>query len=144
MIESLSAQWFTAYYVTLGAVLITCGIYLILNKVSVKEYLLETAKYEKAPLLFRKSLKYLLLFTIPGLILSFFPFSWIELIFTLWSLIIIYTAGQMLIQWPALSKQIVAASEKIPRKISFIGFNMISIGVVLFMLCYILISSRWG
>lgn len=144
MIESFSAQWFTAYYVTLGSVLITCGVYLILNKASVKEYLLRAAEDKKAPLLFRKSLKYLLLFTLPGLLLSFFPFSWIELIFTLWSLVIIYTAGQMLIQWPALSKQIVAASEKIPRKISFIGFNMISIGVVLFMLCYVLMSTRWG
>lgn len=144
MIESFSTQWFTAYYLMLGSLLIVCGVYLLLNKPRVTDYLLQSAKQKTPPTLFRNILKYLLLFTLPGLVLSFFPFSWIELIFTLWSLFIVFMAGQMLVQWPALTRQMEAASQKIPQKISFIAFNMISIGVVLFMLCYILISSRWG
>ena len=81
------------------------------------DYLLDVASStDEAPQAFRSVLKYLLLFTLPGLILSFFPFSWIELIFTIWSLIIIYTVGQMLLQWPVVSQQILAEKESSIKK----------------------------
>lgn len=142
MLTTFSVQWFTAYYVTLGTLLIGYGLYLITKQHQMANYLLElAATTEKAPSIFRSVLKYLLLFTLPGLILSFFPFSWIELIFTIWSLIIIYTVGQMLLQWPVVSKQILSAKGELHKKIRFAGINMVSIGVVMFMLCYILISN---
>ena len=142
MLTSFSVQWFTAYYVSLGTLLIGYGLHLIIKQHQMADYLLDVAaSTDKAPRVFRSVLKYLLLFTLPGLILSFFPFSWIELIFTVWSLIIIYTVGQMLLQWPVVSKQILAEKETLHKKIRFAGINMVSIGVVLFMLCYILIST---
>lgn len=142
MLTSFSIQWFTAYYVSLGTLLLGYGIYLIAKQHQMADYLREIASStEEAPQVFRSVLKYLLLFTLPGLILSFFPFSWIELIFTVWSLIIIYTVGQMLLQWPVVSQQILAASGTLHKKIRFAGINMVSIGVVLFMLCFVLISK---
>lgn len=140
--ENFSIQWFTAYYVSLGTLLIGYGIYLISKQHQMAEYLRDVASStDEAPQAFRSVLKYLLLFTLPGLLLSFFPFSWIELIFTIWSLIIIYTVGQMLLQWPVVSEQILAEKETLYKKIRFAGINMVSIGVVMFMLCYILISN---
>lgn len=142
MLTSFSIQWFTAYYVSLGTLLLGYGIYLIVKQHQMANYLHDVAStYDEPPRAFRSVLKYLLLFTLPGLILSFFPFSWIELIFTIWSLIIIYTVGQMLLQWPVVSQQILAAKETLHKKIRFAGINMVSIGVVLFMLCFILISK---
>lgn len=142
MLTTFSVQWFTAYYVSLGTLLIGYGLYLITKQHQMANYLLELASTtEEAPRIFRSVLKYLLLFTLPGLILSFYPFSWIELIFTIWSLIIIYTLGQMLLQWPVVSQQILAAKGDLKKKIRFAGINMVSIGVVMFMLCYILISN---
>lgn len=143
MLTSFSVQWFTAYYVSLGTLLICYGIYLIVKQHQMANYLRDVAStYDEPPQAFKSVLKYLLLFTLPGLILSFFPFSWIELIFTIWSLIIIYTVGQMLLQWPVVSQQIMATKGDLYKKIRFAGINMVSIGVVLFMLCFILISKH--
>jgi len=142
MLSSYSAQWFTAYYITLGTILIGYGIYLIVRQDAMTAYLRHVAEtFENAPRAFRSVLKYLLLFTLPGLILSFFPFSWIELIFSIWSLIIIYTIGQLLLQWKIVSAQILAIGDELHKKIRFAGINLISIGVVLYMLCYVLISN---
>lgn len=142
MLSSFSAQWFTAYYIALGTLLISYGIYLVVKQRPMADYLRDIAKsYDEPPQVFRSVLKYLLLFSLPGLLLSFFPFSWIELIFSVWVLIIIYTIGQMLLQWPAVSKQILSVGSELHKKIRFAGINMISIGVVLFMLCFVLIST---
>jgi uncharacterized protein YjeT (DUF2065 family) len=142
MLTSFTVQWFTAYYVSLGTLLLGYGMYLIVKQHEMAEHLCDVASTtDEAPRTFRSVLKYLLLFTLPGLILSFFPFSWIELIFTIWCLIIIYTVGQMLLKWPVVSKQILAARADLHKKIRFAGINMVSIGVVLFMLCFILISN---
>lgn len=142
MLTSFSVQWFTAYYVSLGTLLLGYGIYLIVKQHQMADYLLDVAStYDEPPQVFKSVLKYLLLFTLPGLLLSFFPFSWIELIFTIWSLIIIYTVGQMLLQWPVVSQQILAGKSDLNKKIRFAGINMVSLGVVMFMLCFVLISK---
>jgi len=144
MLSSFSAQWFTAYYLTLGTLLIGYGIYLLVKQHEMADYLKVVASsYEEPPRAFRSVLKYLLLFTLPGLILSFFPFSWVELLFSIWSLIIIYTIGQMLLQWSVVAKQILAMAGELHKKVRFAGINMISIGVVVFMLCFILISNTF-
>ncbi len=143
MLSSLSLQWFTAYYVALGTLLLGYGIYLIAKQNEMADYLVSLASdANEAPRIFRSVLKYLLLFTLPGLFLSFFPFSWIELIFSTWCLVMIYTVGQLLIQWPILAKQILSVQNRLPKKVRFAGINMISLGVVMFMLCYVLISNH--
>src|SRR5690554_4028115 len=105
--EHFSAQWFIAYYISLGAMLLSYGFYLLLKTETFKEYLLFAAGFEKPPKAWRNILKYLLLFTIPGFILSFFPFSWIEIIFSAWCFFIIFMAGQFLVVWPQTSKAII-------------------------------------
>lgn len=136
--ENFSAQWFTAYYVALGSLLVSFGVYLLFKTGPVKEFLLSAAEERKPPVVWKSALKYLFLFTIPGLILSFTPFSWIELIFSLWCLVIIFTAGQMLLLWPQTAKAIQQNKEQLSRKIRFAAANMISLGIILFLLCYLL------
>lgn len=143
MMSAYSAQWFTAYYVVLGSLLIGYGLYLIAKQHAMAKNLRDLASSSKeAPQAFRSVLKYLLLFTLPGLILSFYPFSWIELLFSIWSLVIIFTLGQMLVRWKIVAVQILEAGSELHKKIRFAGIQMVSIGVVLFMLCYILISKQ--
>ncbi len=138
--ENFSAQWFTAYYVSLGALLLSYGIYLLFKTSSIDTYLKTAAQEPKPPRIWRTVLKYLLLFTIPGFILSFFPFSWVELLFSIWSLFIIYMAGQLLVLWPHTSKAILAGGEQVSRKIRYVAANMIIIGLILFMLTYLLLE----
>jgi len=138
--ENFSTQWFLAYYLSLGALLLSYGIYLLVKSDATRDLLINAAGGPKPPAVWRKVLKYLLLFTIPGLILSFFPLSWIELLFSIWSLFIIYMGGQLLVMWPLSSKAILENRDQIPRKIRYVAFNMITIGVILFMLAYILLE----
>jgi len=138
--ENFSAQWFTAYYISLGALLLSYGIYLLIKTETIKEYLLSSAEEKAPPRIWRTVLKYLLLFTIPGFILAFFPFSWIELLFMIWSFFIIFMAGQLLVLWPQTSRAIEKSEGELKKKIRYVAINMITIGLILFMLCYLLIE----
>lgn len=140
--ENFSVQWFTAYYVALGALLISYGAYLFFRTDYVREFLLDAAGHEKPPGIWRSVLKYLLLFTIPGLILSFLPFSWIELLFSIWCLIIIYVCGQLILMWEHTAHAILENSDQLIRKIRIAAANMISIGIILFLLTYILLERN--
>jgi len=138
--ENFSAQWFTAYYISLGALLLSYGIYLLIKTEAIKDYLLLAAEEKAPPRIWRTVLKYLLLFTIPGFILAFFPFSWIELLFMIWSFFIIFMAGQLLVLWPQTSRAIEKSENELKKKIRYVAINMITIGLILFMLCYLLIE----
>ncbi|WP_069132341.1 hypothetical protein [Rhodohalobacter halophilus] len=138
--ENFSTQWFLAYYVGLGGLLISYGVFLLLKTEQMKSYLLSIAEDETPPASWRSVLKYLLLFTLPGFILSFFPFSWIELLFSLWALVIIYVGGQLILVWPQTAKAIVDNRETLQRKIRFVAANMLSLGIVIFLLAYILLE----
>lgn len=138
--EHFSTQWFLAFYVSLGALLMSYGVFLLFKTDSMKEYLLSVSENETPPPSWKKILKYLLLFTLPGLFLSFIPFSWIELLFTLWALLIIFVGGQLILVWPQTSKAIVANKDNLKRKIRFVAANMVSIGIVLFLLTYVLLE----
>lgn len=138
--EHFSTQWFMAYYIALGSLLVSFGLYLLIKTDVVKDFLLISADEEKPPLIWRKVLKYFLLFTIPCLALSFFPFSWVELFFSIWSLLIVFMLGQLLVMWPQTSKAIQEQSDELDKKIRFVSANLISIGIILFLLCYVLIE----
>ena len=140
--SAFAAQWFTAYYITLGTLLLSFGFYLIARHYHMAERLKEAAKRPEPPYAFKSSLRYLLLFTIPGVVLAFFPFSWIELLFSVWVLIIIFTLGSLLVQWKGVSQQILDNTGTLHKKIRFAGMNMVSIGIVLFMLSYLLLSRQ--
>jgi len=138
--ENFSTQWFTAYYLSLGALLISYALYLLIKTDSIKDYLLDAAENKTPPSAWRSVLKYLLLFTIPCIVLSFTPFSWVELLFSLWSLIIIFVGGQLLLLWPHTANAIKKMKGDLRRKIRFVAANMLSIGIVLFLLTYVLIE----
>ena len=138
--EQFSLQWFTAYYITPGLLLVSFGSYLLFKSNRIREYLLEVSEYENPPALWKSVLRYLLLFTLPGIFLSFFPFSWIELLFSVWCLFIVFLLGQLLVLWHETRAYIRKNEETLNRKIRFIAGNMISIGMILFLLCYILLQ----
>lgn len=138
--EYFSIQWFMAYYIALGALLTSFGVYLLIKTGIVKDFLLSSAEEDQPPVLWRKVLKYFLLFTIPCLVLSFFPFSWVELFFSIWSLLIVFMLGQLLVMWPQTSQAIVKQKDELDKKIRFVAANLISIGIILFLLCYVLIE----
>jgi hypothetical protein len=142
--ENFSTQWFTAFYVALGSLLVSYGIYLLARTSVIINYLKEVATQDHPPVIWRKVLRYLLLFSIPGVVLAFFPFSWIELLFSVWSLFIIIMVGQLLVLWKQTAKAIRSAGETLRKKVRYVALNMITIGVILFMLCFLLLQRTYS
>lgn len=140
-LESFSTKWFALYYSMLAICLIGAGAYITLNKNEIANYLLEKANRDKPPALFIKILKYLFLFTLPGLVLSFTPFSWIELLFTIWSLLVVYIAGLQLVRWEQ-SRTLIKANQQLPNIIKRSGAIMVAVGLAIFLLSYLVITQH--
>ena len=142
-LANFSAKWFVIYYILLGLILSISGILLVVNRQKATEFLSSAADSEKPPRLFIRVLKYFLLFTLPGIVLSFFPFSWIELLFTLWSLLVVYIAGLQLVRWDQTRALIEASSEKTSVLIRRIGAIMVAVGLAILLLAYFVISRTF-
>ena len=138
--ETFSTKWFAIYYSALAICLIGFGIYLYLKNNRAHTFLLDAADHEKPPSLLIKIVRYLLLFTLPGLILSFIPFSWIELLFTLWSLLLVYLAGIQLARWDKTREFIKAKSNKLPAAIQRGGAILVSVGFAIFLIAYLVVA----
>lgn len=138
--EQFTSQWFLFYYLAVGFFLVGSGFYLILRKERAKQFLVKASKNENQPRLLVLILKYFLLFTLPGLILSFLPFSIIELLFTVWSLLLVYLAGIRLVRWDQTRTLIRASTEKLPGYIRSSGAIMLSVGLAIFLLAYFVIN----
>ena len=140
-LETLSAKWFTIYYTLVGIFLIAGGSYLAVKKRAVTNYLLESAEHEQPPGLPIKILKYFLFFTLPGLVFSFTPFSWIELLFTIWSLLLVYVAGIQLVRWKENRALVKASADRLPDLVGRSGAIMAAVGFALFLLAYLVIRQ---
>lgn len=138
--EAFSGKWFAFYYAVLGVLALMAGIYILLRSERFRSYLERHAEYGKIPIAIRNILKYFLLFTIPGLILSFIPFSWIELLFSLWSLLVVYTIGIQLVRWDKISKLLLSQSFNLKKYLRFTGAIMVAVSLVMFILCYLVIN----
>lgn len=131
-----STKWFLIYYAILGLLFISGGSYLAFRPLIIKKWLLRVAENEKPPVLLIRILKYLALFTLPGLILAFIPFSWIELLFCIWSLLLMYIAGVQLIRWDQSRTLIQNKQEQLASSIRKSGAIMVSVGFAILLLAY--------
>ena len=138
--ENFSTQWFLAFYLSLGALLLSYGIYLLVKTAATRDFLILSAGEPKPPVVWRKVLKYLFLFTLPGVVLSFFPFSWIELVFCFWSLIILYIAAAQLVRWKQSRLLIKRNQATIADIIRKSGAIMLSVGFAIFLLAYLVVK----
>lgn len=139
-LEEFSTKWFALYYTVVALFLIGGGSYLILKKKHVADFLRKAADHEKPPSILIRIIKYFLFFTLPGLVLSFMPFSMIELLFTLWSLLLVYIAGIQLVRWNQSRALIKASSQKLPDTVRRSGAMMVAVGIAIFLLAYLVIN----
>lgn len=137
--EALSQKWFTMYYLCLGVLVFFSGFVVLSSYQRLKKYLIVEAENKKPPVAFRNLLKYLFLFTIPCLVFSFMPFSWIELLFSIWSFFIVYIAGIQLVRWEQTRILIRQNSESLDWYIRFTGAMMVAVGLVILLLAYFVI-----
>lgn len=138
--EAFAQKWFTMYYLSLGVVVLVSGIVLLISFKKIRNYLLSEAENDSPPSAIKNLLKYLFLFTIPCLLFSFIPFSWIELLFSIWSFFIVYIAGIQLVRWDKTRILIRQNPDKLEWYIRFTGAIMVAVGLVILLLGYIVIN----
>ncbi|MGF1671293.1 MAG: hypothetical protein ACFCU6_12660 [Balneolaceae bacterium] len=135
----IALRWFILTYLTLGIFLITLGVYLFIRTPDIENYLLIQAKKPDPPFFLVQILKFFLFFSLICLIFSFFPFSWIELLFSIWIFIVVFTLSQFLVHWRETTKMLLIRLDDLPRKIRFAAANMVSLGIIMFLLYYQLV-----
>lgn len=140
-IYQISLNWFLLYYFSLGLILLYQGYQWYFKPEPFLSYLTEHAKKGEQPRLVLKTLRYLFSFTLLSLILSFFPFSIIELIFSLWSFLMIFILGSFFLNWESLRKVITENPASTHAQIKKGGVMMVSLGVVMFLLAWVLLTS---
>lgn len=138
--ESFAQKWFTMYYLSLGVVVLVSGIVLLISFKRIRNYLLSEAENDSPPSAIKNLLKYLFLFTIPCLFFSFIPFSWIELLFSIWSFFIVYIVGIQLVRWDETRILIRQNPEKLEWYVRLTGAIMVAVGLVILLLGYIVIN----
>jgi len=52
--------------------------------------------------------------------------------------------GQLLVLWKQTAKAIRSAGDTLSKKVRYVALNMITIGVILFMLCFLLIQRTYS
>lgn len=140
MLESLAFKWFAVYYLALGLVVLAVGVRWSLKPTTMSSYLLAKTSQEAPPEKIRTAVTYLFFFTLPSLVLSFFPFSWIELLFSIWSLIVVYLVGIQLVRWQQVSQLITDHFDQLPVTIRRVGAIMVAVALVIFLLDYLHIN----
>ncbi|MDX1666891.1 MAG: hypothetical protein R3350_06670 [Saprospiraceae bacterium] len=135
--EAFAESWFILYYFLLGMLVLFSGLYLLLNYERAKTYLLDKSNESRPPALLRMLLKYVLLFTLPCILLSFFPFSWIELLFSIWSLVIVFISGNRLVRWEQTRNLIKNNPGKMGFSLRMTGAIMVAVSLAIFSLGYL-------
>lgn len=141
--ESFAAKWFTVYFIALGILALSAGIYLLIKTCHFSNYLLQKAESALPPPAIRNILKYFFLFTIPCLVLSFTPFSWIKLLFSIWSLMIIYVIGIRLVYWKQTRNILLQPKQPalMNKYIRVSGVILLAVSLVMFMLGYFALNN---
>jgi hypothetical protein len=138
--EAFSQKWFAMYYPLLGILVIAGGSALLISYKKFQQYLSNQANDERPPVAIRNILKYLLLFTIPCLVLSFLPFSWTELLFSFWSLLMVYVISLQLVRWKQTRVLIQEHPDKLEDYFRLAGAIMVAVGLVILLLGYLVIK----
>lgn len=141
-IHQISFNWFLLYYFSLGLILLYQGATWYFKPQPFIDYLISHAKTGESPALIVKTLRYLFLFSALSVVLSLFPFSIVELIFGIWSFVMVYIIGSFFVKWKALSVMILENPDKLQKQIKKGGAMMLSLGVVMFLLAYVLLTNR--
>lgn len=139
-IHQISLNWFVVYYFVLGTILLVNGLIWFSRPVPFQQYLTDHAQRDERPALLIKTIRYLMLFSGVSVLLSLIPFSWVELLFSLWSLIVLFILGSILLRWKQLKNLILERPQAVLGQIRKGGYMMFSVGVVLLLLAWYRLS----
>ena len=135
-LQQLSTNWFLIYLITLGSILLFSALFWLRRPEPLHRYIIQNAAEGRKPRAMLLFLRYIAIFTLLSLLLSFFPFSGVKLGFSLWSMIMLYILASMLLKWKHVAALIDSKPTLLYAYIRKACLMMLSIGMVLYMLAY--------
>ncbi|MEX1212952.1 MAG: hypothetical protein WEA36_08915 [Balneolaceae bacterium] len=139
--ETVALRWFSLFYPTLGIFLLSAGIWLFFAHRNAAAELVRWSAFDHPPAMVLSTLRTFLLLALPTFFISFWAAGWIELLFSIWYLVMLFIIGQLLVRWKATSTAIQSQKERLPGRVRFMAANLISLGFILFLLLYQLKSA---
>lgn len=135
-LEHFSTNWFLIYYIMLGTALLMSALFWLRRPQPLHRYLMSHVEENQKPYFILLMLRYLAIFSLLSLVLSFFPFSPIEFAFSLWSLVMLYLLASIMLKWRHLKRPLSGNPGLLYAYIRKACLMMLSIGMVLYMLAY--------
>lgn len=142
--ETLAFRWFTLLYALLGLLMIAGGLRLLAGRESAAARLLKLAEIDTPPSSWVGLTRILFFLTLPSLFFAWVAGSWVELLFSVWCLAIVFLAARLLLHWKGAAEAILKYRDSLHGKISFIAANLISLGFILLLLLFHLHSGKQG
>lgn len=135
-LHQLSTNWFLIYLILLGSLLLLSALFWLRRPQRLHRYMMWHAQERRKPQIMLLLLRYLAIFSLLSLALSFFPFSEIKLGFSVWSLFMLYILASMMLKWNHIAGLIDEKPALLYVYIRKACLMMLSIGMVLYMLAY--------
>lgn len=133
--------WFLIYYFVLGALCLWYGTGFIRQPGIPARYLISSAASAKPPRLILKVLRFTLMFTVISLMVSLFPFSLYEMLFSVVTLGLVFAAGRLLLMWESLRGILVEKQDGLERLTRKVGWMLTGTGIASLALWFRLIAA---
>lgn len=139
--EVFAYKWFIVYYFMISALFSIQGLVWLFNPNHISAQTRKTIQENKPPKKAIQIIKYLFLFSLISLVLSFFPFNWVHLVYSLWIFVMIYISGRFFLNWESFCAIWKEKKTGLERFFQRTGGFFVGIGIATFLVLYFSISK---
>jgi hypothetical protein len=132
--EVFAYKWFVIGYFLLSGYFTVYGLFLMITPSTIAKKFAVYIESEKAPIPFIRTIRYLFFIGLLSSFLSFFPFKYYHLLYSLWIFMMIFTLGKTLVNWGGFCDYWKAHSDKFELFFQKLGAFFLIIGIATFVL----------
>lgn len=134
ILNGFAERWFLLLYPAYGVLLLGAALMLHLRKESFWDYLMKQFEEETPPALWLQLLRSLMLLSVVSLGFSALNWDLINFFFSIWSLVILFLVGKMLVVWPQSREIMKQNPAALYQKLGKITLQIGGLGLIMFLL----------
>jgi len=127
-------RWFLLVYPAYGILLLGAALMIHLRKESFWDYLLKQFEQEKPPALWLQLLRSFMLLSVVSLGFSALDWDLINFFFSIWSLVLLFLIGKILVVWPQSREMMKQNPAALFQKLGKISLQLGGLGLIMFLL----------
>ena len=133
--------WFLIFYILMGAGLLWYGLGFIRQPAVFQTYLTKVCDSDKPPRLILRLLRYILMFSLASLIVSFVPFALYEMLYSVLLIVLVFTVGRLFLMWDTIRLVISEKKSAVERLTRKSGYLMVLLSILSFSLWFRLVTT---